>query len=170
MSTIGEITEKQFFRCSYCRTKFRGEANKKKNNKRYYTYVYIEDEQKVGCIVCSDEKCISKVEKSLKDKTIGCFMCGIHPEDNFNNPNHWDRCIHNEDHNSHEVAILCSNDCKKKRFAQLNKMRRKEDNVTSICANCGEEGKRLMKCGKCQTVLYCGKECQIRTLEKRTQR
>jgi len=36
-----------------------------------------------------------------------------------------------------------------------------EEDVVSVCANCGKEGSKLKSCTACKLVKYCNRECQI---------
>lgn len=35
------------------------------------------------------------------------------------------------------------------------------------CETCGEENERLLFCGRCRSVQYCGKECQVADWSKK---
>ena len=43
----------------------------------------------------------------------------------------------------------------------INMSSTEDDNIVSICANCGKEGSNLKSCTACKLVKYCNRECQI---------
>ena len=155
-----------YFKCSECKTKFRGLKNKKLNKRKNVIFTYIVENIPKNIIVCDLDKCKNSICKNIcENKEICCRICCKRPEDNFNESKL--TCIDLDNFsgkcNTSGLILICSHECE----LELNKIcrqaQRNGEPVRKVCASCRRKSTNgeMNKCGKCKTIYYCSKECQV---------
>lgn len=155
-----EIIDGLTFKCGICKTKFRGFANKKKNNKTVYVYDYLRHNERVSLISCSDKKCVNKVEGSFVNESIGCMWCTNKLNLESKDKLVLDISVCSENNNIKFVYVLCSGKCKLKLWDFYNKKKKEGMECSSICFNCKISTEKMFRCGKCKLAIYCSEDCQ----------